>query len=875
MKINHLKCEYASNPIGLDVLEPQFSWRIESAERGIRQTAYQIVVTESPEDLASRGKPLWDTGKVLSRKSAGVPYAGPELESRRRYYWQATAWANDGSVLISEPGFFEMGLLKPSDWQACWIGCPAKWSGRVLYFRRAFQTKGRVTRARAYISGLGYYVFSINGQRVGDHVLDPGTSDYGKRVLYASYDIASFLQERSALGVMVGPGWYGVPKLLLQVEVTYEDDRKQVIASCWDPYENWLVSTGPTIRSSIFDGEFYDARRERPGWASPDGPENGEDRADQWINAVVTDAPGGKLVSQLQEPVKVIETLVPTVIHRPAEGVSVLDVGRNVAGWAALKVRGAEGTRISLRFAESLREDGTVNQENLRSAAAEDTCILKGTGEEQWEPSFTYHGFRYIQVEGFPYEPARGDILVRVVRSAVESTGNFSCGNELLNRIHRMVRATEAANLHSIPTDCPQRDERMGWLNDMTVRIEQALYNFDMARLYAKWVADIRDTQAADGSITDTAPFRWGFRPADPVSASYLLAVLKSYEFYGNERLVREYYPALKAWVDLLATRTENGIVNYSYWGDWSPPEEFGVPGSIGSGAVSRDTPGRLISTGYLYHCAKLISQIASVLGNKEDATLYQKLARDTAESFNKTWWDEKTGGYGSNNQACNSFALFLGLVEEKNVGRVVENLARDVKRHDFHLTTGNLCTKYLLEALTEHGHPESAYRIATRETYPGWGYMLAEGATTLWERWEKKAGGEMNSHNHPMMGSVGGWFYKYAVGILPDFEGPGFEKFTVRPVIFDDLTFVDGEYHSVKGLVRSAWRKEAGSIHLDLTVPGNSTATVYVPARNRESLTESHKAVDQSEGLRFIRWENNYAVFEAGSGAYHFAADW
>jgi alpha-L-rhamnosidase len=876
MKIADLKCEYATNPIGLDILTPQFSWQIHSEQRGTKQRAYQIVVARSLEDLTIGSRFLWDTGKVPSGKSAGILYAGPALESRKRYYWHLRIWTSRDSVIqSSDPVFFEMGLLKPSDWRASWIGSPAKWSGRVLYFRRAFQTEGRVKQARAYISGLGYYVLYINGLRVGDHVLDPGTSDYSKRVLYATYDIAPLLEESNALGVMVGPGWYGVPKLLLQVEVTYEDNRKQVIASCWDPYENWLVSTGPIIRSSVFDGELYDARQERPHWSSTEGPVGGTSRTDQWINAVVTDAPGGEMVSQIQEPIKVVETLVPTIIGRPAEGVYVLDAGRNLSGWAAIEVRGTEGTKISLRFAESLKEDGTVSQENLRSAAAEDIYIVKGAGAEQWEPSFTYHGFRYVQVEGFPYEPAGDDILIRVVRSAVESTGKFRCSNELLNRIHLMVRSTEACNLHSIPTDCPQRDERMGWLNDMTVRIEQALYNFDLSRFYTKWIADIRDTQAADGSITDTAPFRWGFRPADPVSASYLLTVLKSFEFYGNERIVSQYFGALKAWVDYLASRTDEGIVTYSYWGDWSPPEQFGVPGSVGSGAVSRDTPGKLMSTGYLFYCAKLISQLAALLGNEADAVLYQELAKRTADAFSRTWWNEETGGYGSNNQACNSFALFLRLVDKGNVSRVVENLVQDVERHKCHLTTGNLCTKYLLEALTEYGHPELAYQIATQESYPGWGYMLANGATTLWERWENKTGGEMNSHNHPMMGSVGSWFYKYGVGILPEVDGPGFEKFTVKPIIFNELTYVDGEYNSVKGVIRSAWKKEAGSIYLDLTVPGNSTATVFVPARNKESITESNRTIDQSEGLRFLRVEGAYVVLEAGSGVYHFKADW
>jgi alpha-L-rhamnosidase len=876
MDVTNLRCEYATNPIGLDIPTPQFSWEIRSTERGAGQTAYQVVVAASPEDLRSQSSLLWDSGRVVTRTSVGILYAGPELESRKRYYWLVRLWGSEPeAVAVSEAAYFEMGLLKPSDWQALWIGCPASWSGRVLYFRRAFSVEGRVSRARAYVSGLGYYVLYINGQRVGDHVLDPGTSDYSKRVLYATYDITGFLEGQNALGVMVGPGWYGIPKLRLQAEITYEDGRDQIVATCWDPWQNWLVTTGPTIRSSIFDGELYDARQEKPDWAMPHAALEGTSRSEQWINAVVTDAPGGEMVSQLQEPIKVVETLAPNIIRQPVPGVYVLDAGRNLAGWAAIKVRGAPGTRVSLKFAESLREDGTVNQENLRSAAAEDAYIFKGVGEEQWEPSFTYHGFRYIQVEGLPYGPGGDDILARVVRSAVEPTGKFACSNPLLNRIQQMVCATEASNLHSIPTDCPQRDERMGWLNDMTVRIEQALYNFDLSRFYQKWIADIKDTQSSDGAITDTAPFRWGFRPADPVSASYLLAVLKSYEFYGNRRMVSDHFNGLKAWVDYLATRTENGIVNYSYWGDWSPPEEFGTPGSVGSGAVSRNTPGKLISTGYLYYCARLLSQMAAILENKEDEVFYENLAKQTANAFNRTWWNETTGGYASNNQACNAFALFLGLVGCGDISRVVENLVKDVEKHNYHLTTGNLCTKYLLEILTEYGHPELAYKIVTQETYPSWGYMLANGATTLWERWENKTGGQMNSHNHPMMGSVGSWLYKYVAGILPDICGPGFEQFTIKPCIFDGLTFAQGEYSSVKGVIQSAWRKEPGLVYLDLTIPANSTATVYVPTTNRESITESNQSIAQLAELRFIKLEAKYAIFQVPSGRYCFKSDW
>lgn len=873
--ITDLQCEYATNPLGIDILQPQFSWRLEGEKPGMHQLAYRIFVSDTPKGFGNKTKIIWDSGKIYSGTSTGIQYEGPEPESRKNYYWMVNVWmVGKPGVYRSNAAHFEMGLLKPEDWQACWIGSPANWPGRALYFRRRFVISGKVKKARAYISGLGYYELYLNGTKAGNQVLDPGTSDYSKRILYVTHDITSYLNLDNVIAVIVGPGWYGIPKLRLQAEITYEDGRSEIIATNWDPDKNWLVGTGPIRESSIFNGELYDARKERNGWTLPEYNTEFPVRTESWINAVITDSPGGKMVAQIQEPIFIVETIIPKLIYQPNKGIYVYDAGKNLAGWAAIKVEGKTGTKINLKFAETLRQDGSVNQDNLRSAAAQDTYILKGDSVEKWEPAFTYHGFRYIQVEGFPYMPDTDDIQVKVVRSAVKQTGSFECSNHLLNRIHEMVFQTEASNLHSIPTDCPQRDERMGWLNDMTVRIEQALYNFNLSRFYSKWISDIKDTQHPDGTITDTAPFRWGFRPADPVSVSYLLLAYKSYEFYGNIKIVRDHYEGLKAWVDFLYSLSENGILNYSNWGDWAPPEEFGVAESVGSGAVSKFTPGALISTGFLFYSARLIAQLSSKLGNNVNKTHYTRLSEKVATAFNRTWWNEKQGGYGSNNQACNSFALYMGLVSEERKPRVLKNLVDDVKNHNYHLTTGNLCTKYLLETLTENGYAEIAYKIVTRETYPGWGYMLANGATTLWERWENKTGDEMNSHNHPMMGSVDTWFYKYLAGISPDFSFPGFERFIIKPYIIDELTFVKGEYNSVKGCIVSSWTKSPNALSLQVSVPCNSTAVVYVPSKNTSNITESGREIS-SINLIKLGEEENYSIFEVRSGEYHFKTEW
>ncbi len=863
--VNNLKCEYSLNPIGLDITDPRFSWSVESEQRGIIQTTYQIIVSSSEIMLSRNNGDVWNSGKVFSDASYGIVYSGPELISRQRYFWKVVVTTNNGqTVESSEPAFFEMGLLKTQDWKSGWIAYVPGMPGKVLYFKTSVNNQKPVKRARAYISGLGFYEMHINNKKVGNRVLEPAQSTYSKRVYYSTYDATNYLQEgQNVLLVSVAPGWYGIPSLKIQLEIEFEDGSQNLVTS--DNMRH--VTTGPVVYSSIFDGEKYDARLETHELYQPNVPNGLMNQ--YWAWAHNTADPGDNMVSQLVEPIQIVDTIVPSSISEPQPGIYVIDAGRNLAGWAAIKVKGKSGDTIILKFAESLYENGLINQENLRNAKAEDIYILKGEGIETWNPAFTYHGFRYVQVEGFPYPPKEGDITIHVVRTAVEPAGKFKCSNQLLNDIHQMIVNTEASNLHSVPTDCPQRDERMGWLNDLTVRIEQAIYNYDMSRFYPKFIDDVADTQDPDGSITCVAPFRFGMRPADPVSASYLLLAWKCYEFYGDVRVVRDHFTGMKAWVDFLYSRTENGIVNYSYYGDWCPPRDF-LMDPNGSG-VSRDTPGKMISTGYLFYCARILSEMASVIGIEADAALYKKMAAEIAAAFNREYWDNQSGGYASNNQASNAFALYLGLVAGENIPRVASNLAENVKMHNYHLTTGNLCTKYLLETLTEHGYAETAYKIANQTTYPGWGFMLSKGATTLWERWEYATGDAMNSHNHPMMGSVDSWFYKYVLGIRPDINHPAFQKFVIRPVIFNDLNFAEGELNTVKGLIKTSWRKQGKQLLLGITIPANTLAKLYIPAKKLTDITENGKNITKLKEIKPLGTEDGSLVVEVGSGTYHF----
>jgi alpha-L-rhamnosidase len=786
------------------------------------------------------------------------------------------AWDQDGVLSgFSAPQHWEMALLEPSDWQAEWIGYPAGWTGRPLYFRHVFELKKPVSRARAYLAGLGYHELRLNGRKVGDHVLDPGWTDYSRRVLYVVHDVTADLREgANALGIIVGHGWFGSPVLRLQLEVTYADGSREVVCTRGghsDAGRLWFVSGGPLLADSIYDGETYDARLEQDGWDGP-APLPPASDANMWDTAVPVSVPAGRLVLQANEPIKVVETFSPVAMTAPRPGVFVFDAGRNLAGWARLRVEGERGSRVVLRFAESLHADGTVDQRALRKAAATDTYILRGEGKESWEPRFTYHGFRYVQVEGLPPAQAHLETLdIRVVRSAVAPNGRFSCGNDLLNRIQDAVVRTEASNLHSVPTDCPQRNERMGWLNDMSVRAEQALYNFQLSRFYEKWLADIADTQAEDGTITDTAPFKWGKRPADPVSVSYLLTAWLSYQHYLDPSPVRSHYAGFKHWAEYLLSRTDGYILSDSTWGDWAPPRAFAVAGSVGGGALSAYTSGALVSTGYLYYHMKLLVRFARLMGLPQDQARWEETARRVAEAFNREFWDEAAGGYGSNNQACNALALFLKLPPRARVPRVVASLVADVEKHDFHLTTGNLCTKYLLEVLTEHGHVDMAYRLATQTSYPSWGFMLEQGATTLWERWEHLTGASMNSHNHPMHGSVSSWFYKCLAGIRFEVDGAGSPGIVIDPRFPEELPWVRAAYDSPLGRIESSWEKDEHCLRLTVAIPVNAEAIVHLPVRDAREVREGDVPVAEHPALRVLDRDDATVRVRVGSGCYHF----
>jgi alpha-L-rhamnosidase len=851
---SNLRCEYLSNPLGVDVRQPRFAWVLEHAERGQVQSAYQVLVATRLSGLDQDQGDQWDSGKVASDNSTQVVYGGKPLVSGATYFWKVRYWDGNGNASpYSQPARFDMGLLSPDDWKAQWIG-------GAHQLRTEFELPDFPARARVYICGLGYSELRINGSKVGDHVLDPAWTTYDKRVLYSTYDVTPLLKRgANAVGVMLGEGWYKSRALLLQMNIDLPNGKRVSITSS----PSWKGHDGPIVSDSVWDGEVYDATLETPGWDMPGFNDSG------WNPAATVKAPGGVLSSQMMPPIRVVDTLTPVSIRSPRPGVYVYDLGQNFSGWARLFVKGPRGTVVTLRYSELVYDDGMINRENIRKAKSRDIYTLRGDPNgEVYEPRFTYHGFRYVEVTGYPGTPGLDSLRGQVVHTAVGSTGNFVASKPILNQIQHIIHWGQLTNLHSIPTDCDQRDERQGWLGDAQVTAEEAMLNFDMAAFYTNFIRDIRDVQGADGTVTDTVPHRYGSRPADPAwGTAYPLLCWYMYEQYGDRRILEENYEGLKRYVEFLRSKAPDKVLRYSYYGDWVAVEK---------------TPGELVSDAYYYYDTLLLSKIAGILGNTADAQAYAQLASDIKDAFNREFYDAKRGVYANGTQTANAMALFLDLVPKEHRGAVGGNLFEDVAyHHDSHVTTGFIGVKYLFPVLTSQGQSDLAYDVATQTTYPSWGYMIANGATTLWELWQKRTGPSMNSHNHPMFGSVGAWFYQALGGINLGTDGAGYRHIHIHPEVVRDLTSVSATVDTIRGTVSSSWTHQPGIITLYATIPVNSDGQIFIPKEEewtdvtvREGdrvVWEKGKFIPGTPGITGAKADAKGITFEIGSGRFSF----
>lgn len=867
----NLRVEFLENPLGIDIPDPNFSWNIESEQRGIFQSAYQIQLVDAIENFTEPSTKMWDTGKVASPKSFNIIYAGKPLSPFCSYYWRVRTWNEKGEAgNWSEIAKFHAGPMNNNDWDAKWIGV-SDVSISAPLLRKEWQLRKPVQEAFVYITGLGYYELYLNGEKVGDHVLDPGTTNYNKRVLYETYDVTDYLQSgHNAIGVWLGNGWFkhfssnlfpeGRPtpysphlQLLFQLHIKHTDGSITRLGSD----EGWKTSDSPIVENSIYDGEIYDARKEMPGWNRAGFDDS------NWENAVELSTPNERIIdSQLAEPMRVIKTIRPVRMWEPVEGVYVYDFGQNITGWPRLRVSGGESKKIILRTSPEtvhsialMKEESslvglidTVDVAPNRSAKARNIYISKGDSlGEEYEPRFTYQGFRYVQVEGYPGKPDFTTLDARVVHSDVESTGKFECSNDLLNQIHQNIIWGQLGNLHSIPTDTPHRDERLGWLGDAHLIAEEAIYNFDMYHFFAKWLLDIKDSQREDGSVPDYVPHATPDNVGTPAwQAAYPLIVYYLYHYYGSTRIVEEHFSNLERWMEYMRSISDNFIIKQGR-GDWLPPRVAYEP-------IDGSIP--ITSTGYYYESAAIMSQLAEVMGYTQKQQNYSTLADNIKNAFNNAFFDKENFLYGTGSQTSMAFPLYAGIVAEENRKNVADNLARQIKIHDNGLiNTGILGTKALVNALPQNNMNELLYALTSHTEYPGWGYMVAKGATTLWERWGgyRYFDASMNSLNHIMFGSIAEFYYKNIAGIEPDM--PGYKEIKIAPQIVGNLKYAGASIQTTYGKVSSNWKKQGRSVIFDITVPANTQAMLRLPKPSLE-----RNLIIEESGI--IIWKNSRLLY-------------
>ncbi|NIA31844.1 MAG: family 78 glycoside hydrolase catalytic domain, partial [Actinobacteria bacterium] len=826
-----LRCEQRIHPLGIGADNPMLSWKLQSSQRDQKQTAYRIYVASSKSKLIRGEADVWDSGKISSGESIQIAYQGAALQSGKRYFWQVKIWDKNGNASPwSRPAWWEMGLLRAADWQGSWIddGQPLPQRDEDFYkdnpaplFRKEFKTDKSIARARLYITGPGYYEAWLNGKRIGDHVLDPGWTTYSKRIYYSTYDVTELLQKRdNCLGVILGNGWYnplplrmfgkynfrdflsvGKPRVIAQLNIEYADGSEESIVSD----TSWTVGKSPILKNNIYLGEVYDARKEQPGWNRP-----GFDDSD-WKQAREIDAPKNALQAQPQPPIRITRIIKPAALTQPKPGTFIFDMGQNFAGWVRLRVKGPAGTKVNLRYGELLRPDGSLD--GMTSVAGQikkagrggigapdtawqkDTYILKGKGEEIYTPRFTFRGFRYVEVTGYPGTPSLNTIEGLRLNADVDSVGSFSCSNPLFNRIYQVTRWTFLSNLFSVQSDCPHR-EKLGYGGDVVPTCDAFMLNFAMADFYAKVVRDFADAVRPNNGLTETAPYvgiaSEGFGGGSgPIGWGLAFQVLQNrlYQYYGNKKLIGEQYEISKRWVDFLQTKAKDYIINVG----------------ISDHESLDPKPVALSGTAFYYAATKMLVRQANLIGRKNDAKKYAALAERIKAAFIAKFLHPGTGQFAAHTQACQSFALYYDLVPPQEREAAVQAMLDEISNHNGHLATGIFATKFMLDVLTRSGHADAAFEIVNRKAFPGWGFMLENGATTLWEHWAFSD--NVYSHNHPMFGSVVQWFVNAIAGIRPAADAVGFDRIIIEPEIVGDLTWVKAWYNSVRGKITSDWR--------------------------------------------------------------------
>jgi len=798
-----------------DNQNPVFSWAAEHSENGRHQSAYHVKVRTVE-------KVKWDSGWVQDGRQFAT-YAGEMLKTGEQLFWSVQIKDDAGNESTTGTHDFVMALMEP--WKAPWITTPLDAIGEAKYFRKCLDVKKAVRKAFLYVCGIGYHHVTLNGRQIDDAYLQPAISNYKKHCYYVTLPVTEDLRlGQNELEIVVGEGWrrnygeytevmsrevefFGVPKLTAQLNIEYIDGTVEGIVTD----ESWRCGRGPVVFNHLFDGETYDERV----------------KTEYTQNAVLVTEDAPEMKAQTIRPILRQEIYHPVMKTR-VDGGYIFDFGTNIAGVVEVTIPGdmPAGTEVKIYHVENITPDGEKDPETLREAKATDTFISGGVSAmRKWTPRFVYHGFRYIYVEGWHGIPKEENFTAIALYTDVKNQSYFRCGSPIVNQLQNCIVQTEKNNLHSISTDCPQRDERMGWLNDATVRYEEICYNFDMYRLFSKIIDDIVAEQGVDGSITDTAPYVYGERPADPVCSSFLIAALQNYLHNGRTDDIRKHYKDFKAWNDCLRANSEGGIVNYSYYGDWAGPADCCVTKEVPHSVM---TPGLLMSTGYHYYNYKLLERFARILGDEKEVEANRLEAERVREAFLKKWWNEESGKVDTGAPGSQAFALWLGILPEESRKLAAKVMHDGLAEKGYRILMGNLNTKYVMEMLTEYGYIDAAWKLITRETYPSWGFMLQNGATTIWERFEFKRGSGMNSHDHPMYGAIGNWFYSHIAGVKPGCDG--WQEFVVRPYLPADLLYAEAGVETPLGMIYLKWQKQLGCTDLLLSVPFGTTAKVMLP---------------------------------------------
>ncbi|MFH0761903.1 MAG: glycoside hydrolase family 78 protein [Bacteroidota bacterium] len=881
VEVTNLRVEYKENPIGIDEINPRFSWEIKANVRNISQIAYEVRVSLTPDHLRNGGPYLWTTQKVLSDASNQVVYEGPAPKTGDKLYWTVRIWDNQNHITDWAPvGSWEMGLLSPEDWEATWVeaGLPAdQLENPCAMFRKNFKLRKEVSSARLYITSHGLYQVELNGKRPNDWLLTPGWTSYNKHLQYQTYDLTDMLQKgENAIGVTVGNGWYrgefswdnfrnfygdklGV---LAQIDVVYADGSKNRIVSD----KHWKWNTGPILMSEIYHGETYDARLEIPGWSTAAFAHK------DWKPVLVGNYDKSILVAQTGPQVRPLVKLTPVKIFTAPNGDTIADMGQNMVGWIRLEVKGNAGSTITLKHAEVLDKTGNMYYDNLRSARQTISYTLKGGDTEVYEPHFTFQGFRFVKISGMKTFPVKENLTGIVIYSDMAPAGDFACSEPLVNQLQHNIQWGLMSNFVDVPTDCPQRDERMGWTGDAQVFAPTACFNRDAATFYTKWLKDVALDQFEDGRVPHVIPDVLKSGGATGWADVSVVLPWTLYRQYGDKRILERQYASAKAWVDYMKKQSGDQYIwtNGSHFGDW-----------LAYASNASDYPGAttdkdLLATAYFGYSTRLLIQMAEVLGKTDDVRAYQELFRHVRAAFQKEYMTPN-GRLSSNTQTAYALALTAGVVPDPMRDSIAARLARDVKRFG-HITTGFLGTPLINPVLSEFGYNDLAYNLLLRKEYPSWLYPVTQGATTIWERWDgQKPDGTfqdagMNSFNHYAYGAIGEWLYSQVAGIQMDPVIPAYKKIKIKPVTGGNLTFARADHETIYGKVSSEWKLGDNILTLNVVIPANTTAEIYVRTNDPDKVTESGKPVSASPEIRFLKKEKGYAVYLVGSGIYSFS---